>query len=592
MTVRRVHPSLIDSNNTSDGSVLIYSAANGVVEFGAASGGGDVANTWVNANDYTTYLQAQSNDYSTLLEARSNDYATLLEARSNDYSTYTTLTANIYDTYTSLSANIGGSVSNDWVNANDYNTLLTARANDYNTILDTRANDYSTFTTLTANIYDTYAVLSSQTSSGISNVVLGNTDLSNASIAILAGNGIAIAVNVTTSVATFSTSMSNVTSQIIEIDGTANTFALSKPTFNTHMVLVSYNGLLQDPRRYVLVNNSGGSYITINNSAPLISDSNLEVRYFDFFDLPGGSSESGGGWSFQGTVSGYSSGGSIPGIVNIIDKFSFSSDGNATDVGDLTQSRWVGAGQSSSVSGYTSGGIVGTPEGTNTIDKFPFATNTNATDVGDLSQSRGYVTGQSSSSSGYSSGGMASFVNRDTIDKFPFATDGNATDVGDLTTVRRDAAGQSSSSSGYTSGGYTPPGVALNTIDKFPFAADGNASDVGDLTQGRDRLSLGQSSTESGYTSGGAYPSALATAVNTIDKFPFSSDSNATDVGDLSQARYSAAGQSSTASGYTSGGATPTIVNTIDKFPFATDTNASDVGDLTQSRSSPAGQQV
>jgi len=305
MTVRRVHPSLIDSNNTSDGSVLIYSAANGVVEFGAASGGVDVANAWVNANDYATLLQAQSNDYSTLLEAqsndystlleaRSNDYATLLEARSNDYATFTTLTANIYDTYTSLSANIGGSVSNDWVNANDYNTLLTARANDYNTILDTRANDYSTFTTLTANIYDTYAVLSSQTSGGISNVVLGNTDLSNASIAILAGNGIAIAVNVTTSVATFSTSMSNVTSQIIEIDGTANTFALSKPTFNTHMVLVSYNGLLQDPRRYVLVNNSGGSYITINNSAPLISDSNLEVRYFDFFDLPGASSESGG----------------------------------------------------------------------------------------------------------------------------------------------------------------------------------------------------------------------------------------------------------------------------------------------------------
>ena len=41
----------------------------------------------------------------------------------------------------------------------------------------------------------------------------------------------------------------------------------------------------------------------------------------------------------------------------------------------------------------------------------------------------------------------------------------------------------------------------------------------------------------SGYSSGGT-PS-----VNTIDKFPFASDANATDVGDLTQARYAATGQ-------------------------------------------------
>ena len=56
----------------------------------AFSANATVSNAWVNANDYTTYLQAQSNDYSTLLEARANDYSTLLEARANDYSTFTT----------------------------------------------------------------------------------------------------------------------------------------------------------------------------------------------------------------------------------------------------------------------------------------------------------------------------------------------------------------------------------------------------------------------------------------------------------------------------------------------------------------------
>ena len=40
--------------------------------------------------------------------------------------------------------------------------------------------------------------------------------------------------------------------------------------------------------------------------------------------------------------------------------------------------------------------------------------------------------------------------------------------------------------------------------------------------------------------------------------------------------------------GYASGGQT---VNTIDKFPFSADANATDVGDLTVARHSPAGQQ-
>ena len=39
--------------------------------------------------------------------------------------------------------------------------------------------------------------------------------------------------------------------------------------------------------------------------------------------------------------------------------------------------------------------------------------------------------------------------------------------------------------SGYTAGGVVQPLLRVNTIDKFPFAADANATDVGDLTQQR-----------------------------------------------------------------------------------------------------------
>ena len=53
-------------------------------------------------------------------------------------------------------------------------------------------------------------------------------------------------------------------------------------------------------------------------------------------------------YTFQGETSGYHSGSTFPGD-NTIDKFSFTSNANATDVGDLTQARQAASsGQSSS----------------------------------------------------------------------------------------------------------------------------------------------------------------------------------------------------------------------------------------------------
>jgi hypothetical protein len=291
--------------------------------------------------------------------------------------------------------------------------------------------------------------------------------------------------------------------------------------------------------------------------------------------------------AFQGTVAGYASGG-VGSIENEIDKFPFATNSNASDVGDLTVGRSYVAGQSSKVSGYTSGGkSAGAPSPLQRfiIDKFPFAADGNATDVGDLTVGRYGVAGQSSTISGYTSGGFSPYFN--TIDKFTFAINSNASDVGDLTVGRYGVAGQSSTESGYTSGGGS--GSVLNVIDKFPFATDSNATDVGDLTVGRYQSTAGQSSTVSGYTSAGYVSLPTLTYYNVIDKFPFASNANATDVGDLTVARQRPAGQSSTVSGYASGGSPGG--NVIDKFSFATDGNATNVGNLTVSRYSAAGQQ-
>ena len=297
---------------------------------------------------------------------------------------------------------------------------------------------------------------------------------------------------------------------------------------------------------------------------------------------------------YQGTNFGYSSGGYTNSPTNgarydIIDKFPFSADANATDVGDLTLNRSGASGQSSSEHGYSCGGrhmpATPTPSGplTNIIDKFPFASDGNATDVGDLITVYSYVGGGNSSTThGYSCGGDGSGPQRNRINKFPFASDANATYTANLTYVRIANAGQSSSENGYVSGAIS----TATGIDKFPFAADVNATDVGDLTVAR--AACGQMSATHGYSSGGD-------PTGTIDKFPFASDDNATDVGDLTVGRGGGAGQSSASFGFISGGwnAPPgqPSFNVIDKFPFANDTNVTDVGDLTFARGAPAGQQ-
>lgn len=301
-------------------------------------------------------------------------------------------------------------------------------------------------------------------------------------------------------------------------------------------------------------------------------------------------------YTFQGSVSGYTSGGGLPAQSNIIDKFSFATDANATDVGDLTKVGSSFSGQSSDLSGYTAGGATPSqsPFLSNIIDKFPFSADGNSADVGDLTVARYSAAGQSSADNGYTSGGQQSpSLNVNVIDKFPFSTDTNATDVGDLTVARKTVSGNSSTTHGYTSGGIgpsTPPTSYQNIIDKFPFTTDANATDVGDLLLITASGSA-QSSTVSGYISGGFSPT-VPGGHNIIQKFPFSSDANATDVGDLTDTTFQSAGQSSTVSGYVSGGQPTPIKNVIEKFSFTIDANSTDVGDLTVGRINAAGQQV
>ena len=278
-------------------------------------------------------------------------------------------------------------------------------------------------------------------------------------------------------------------------------------------------------------------------------------------------------WTFQGTQYGYATGGYTGGYRNDIQKYSLSSDANGTDVGDLLATRRP---DSSQADDGSYGFSTGTSSGTyiNVIERFSFLSDGNSTDWADLSAVAGQGATAHNQTHGYY-GGVGNAAYSSGIDKFPLASQTNGTDIGNLTVGRDMTDGCSSATYGFAMGGSTP---YSNVIDKWSFSADGNATDHGDLLFYMENNGA-CSSTTHGYVVAGYAGSPSPTGnINTIQKFQFASNSNATDVGDMITTRKNTSGASSTTHGYSAGGNTNT--NGIEKFSFTTDGNATDVADL------------
>jgi hypothetical protein len=131
-------------------------------------------------------------------------------------------------------------------------------------------------------------------------------------------------------------------------------------------------------------------------------------------------------------------------------------------------------------------------------------------------------------------------------------------------------------------GGTT--GADSNVIDFISITTLGNASDFGDLTQARRHIS-GCSSSTRGVFGGGQ----TGAVVNTIDYVTIASMGNATDFGDLSVTRGYTASFSNETRGCWAGGFDSSNQNVIDYITIATTGNATDFGDLTEARRYCAG---
>lgn len=291
-----------------------------------------------------------------------------------------------------------------------------------------------------------------------------------------------------------------------------------------------------------------------------------------------------------GASYGFSVGGQTPGTPyqsgsNIIQRYSFASDGNAIDYKDLASAGVY----ANSVSDTKNNNIYTASSSTSTgTQKWSVSNATTA--VSSPVVTLGIKYGGASAFStvngtGYFAGGLT-VPNSASIDKFATASEGTCTDVGDLlhSYVGRVSASAYSLEAAYANGSY-PGGSGAGgstQIHKWTFATDGNATDVGDVS--------GSRGTDGAYGIQGTYGpthgyfcgvSPSISASNEIHSFPFASEGDTTDAGDLAaHVAMGGGAATSTTHGYTAGGYNS--ATTIQKFSTAGATaTGTDVGDLT-----------
>jgi len=257
----------------------------------------------------------------------------------------------------------------------------------------------------------------------------------------------------------------------------------------------------------------------------------------------GGTQSETDGYTFQG----YDWGGT-PNRRYEIQMFSFANGGNAVTTGFETlpqSSEYAASSGSSSTDGihcYIAGGYSGDAGGNvSSIQSFSFPTTSNAIYVGDLSASAVASSGWGWSydnTYGYQAGGSMWPItdNVKSIQKFPFAQSGVAGSVisSELTVARRHCIGQGicSATHGFAAGGDMGSNNETNVIDKMSFASEAAMTDHGDLFQSDSYGAGNATSTTHGYVFGGQKMPSY-TKVNHIQKFAYSSNTTANDIGNM-----------------------------------------------------------
>jgi len=269
--------------------------------------------------------------------------------------------------------------------------------------------------------------------------------------------------------------------------------------------------------------------------------------------------------------------------VNIIDRITIGTTGNATDFGDLATARYTTGGCSSSSRGVWGGGSPTGGGQTNVISFVTFATAGNDTDFGDLITGTDALSACGSETRGIFGGGGTAGGYTNVMSYITIASAGNAIDYGDLSVNARygNMACASPTRAVFAAGLSSATSAATNVIQYKTITSAGNTTDFGDLT----------SSTDTSYGAGcsnntrGLFGMGLR---NVIEYITIASTGNATTFGNLTpvSSRFFIGACSNSTRGVFAGGRD---TNVIEYVTISSTGNSADFGDLTVTREGATG---
>ncbi len=317
--------------------------------------------------------------------------------------------------------------------------------------------------------------------------------------------------------------------------------------------------------------------------------------------MPKGSSDDRGGRGRAVYAGGYSPGASPYALSSVMNYVEIATTGNASDFGDMTQTKTGMGNASSSTRGFIMGGRSAHPNThTSRIEYVTFSSKGDGTDWADLvygdegglargagcsDQTRGIYYG------GYIGGSAPAYTmpakgSGRQVEAINMASTGKVEFFGDQFFGRYSMPGVASPTRGVFLGGIAgPTSPNSNVIDYVTIQTMGDGLDFGDLSAGR-RLFGACSNTTRGITGGGMQPS----DVDTMEYITIASTGNALDFGNLlSAAKKNMAAGTLTRGVWAGGYASPIAINVIQYVQIATTGNATDFGDLTQPKDNGIG---
>jgi len=247
---------------------------------------------------------------------------------------------------------------------------------------------------------------------------------------------------------------------------------------------------------------------------------------------------------YNGTNYGFSIGGYGPtgggDVKDVIEKFSLTSPHAMSDYGEVTTAAYeFGSFTDAAKSkGFICGGYTA-PDSLSEVTTFNFTGSPIAsTDIGEVlnQNAAGFALQCQTPSVGILGGGIHYASGDVIIDNIQTLSNGSspftAADVAEMATTIRDSSCSESPTHGYAGGGYGPG--YLNNIQRYQKATTDNAADVGELSIAN--ASQGGGGATDGRGGFGFHitgQNTSGTEIDTIQKFPFSSPTTSSDVGEF-----------------------------------------------------------